>query len=196
MKKVLLSLFLGFGFMAACLAQDKLYLRNQEIIECEIIEVGLSNISYAPWKRDQPVYNISVSLVDSIIYNTGIGEYFHKKMQGTPNKSGSVDSSNKNINATYQEGFADGLSQPIKGNLEIQGCASGFCCGLVGIITPIAVSTNANSKVPYEKQLTNSPYNQGYSNGVKSSVRLKVWSGYVGGITALSALYFLLVLGL
>lgn len=178
--------------MAACLAQDKLYLTNQEIIECEILEVGSSSISYAPWKRDQPVYNISISLVDSIIYNTGRGEYFQKKIQSI-NKVGSTDSSNKNNNASYEEGLSDGLSQPISGNLELQGCASGFCCGIVGVITPIVVSSNASSKVPFEKKLNNSPYNQGYSNGVKSSVRRKVWTGYIGGIVASGALYFILI---
>ncbi len=177
MKKILVYLLWLVPVLAQ--AQDTLFLTNNEIISCEIFSSENANIEYTPWKKDNPVYLINRTMVDSIHYNTGEVEYISSQKQ-IPDTSNST-ATNQTVKKTYMEGYASGLTAPI-GPVGTSSFVGGFCCGVAGLVAPVVTISNAEDKVPIDKRLSGTDYDLGYTAGVKKQVRKKAWNNYLAGI--------------
>ena len=188
MKKILVSLVWLVPALAQ--AQDTLFLTNNEIISCEIFSSENVNIEYTPWKKDNPVYSINKTMVDSIHYNTGEVEYISSYKQ-IPDISKST-ATNQTVKKTYMEGYTSGLTAPI-GPVGTPSFVGGFCCGVAGVVAPVVTISNAEDKVPIEKRLSGADYDQGYTAGVKKQVRKKAWNNYAAGFGSLILAYVALV---
>ena len=191
MKKILTLCLLFLS--ASIYAQDTLFLSNEELIECEVISTDESEIEYTQWKKDNPVYNISVSLVDSIHYNTGEVEYFSNSTEPINASDDEDDSDTEGLN--YIDGYTEGLAADI-GPVGASSFAGGFCCGLagVGVVAPIVAISNAEDKVPIERRLSDRSYDRGYVAGVKKQVKRKAWSNFAAGIGTFAAAYVGIIL--
>ncbi|MEI8114883.1 MAG: hypothetical protein WCI54_14700 [Bacteroidia bacterium] len=95
LKQIFLSAILLFISLQIS-AQDLIYRKNGEIIKAKILNITDKSLSY---KLHEPaeniIYNINLSVVDSIIYENGEKETFFKKPV-------SVISGNNNENLNYR----------------------------------------------------------------------------------------------
>lgn len=80
MKRILLYLFFLSGFSQFCYSQDKIYLKDNSVIEAKVTEVAPDNIRYKRWDNQSgPDYVIKSSRVTMIIYSNGTHEVFNEE---------------------------------------------------------------------------------------------------------------------
>jgi hypothetical protein len=70
MKSYFLTSLALLFFSLTSLAQDKIYKTNQDVIECEIIEVGESEVKYH-MENNKVVFVISTRKIDKIVFENG-----------------------------------------------------------------------------------------------------------------------------
>jgi|GEM_PF-2386566 len=184
MKNILSILLISLSSIIQ--AQDTLFLTNSEIIECEVVSTDAKEVEYTPWKKDNPVYSINVTLIDSIYYNSGEPEYFMSK----PSKVAATTNTTKveDADGDYIKGYTDGLNSHVK-SVGATSFVGGFCCGVPGIVAPLINISNAEDRIPIEKRVSDKSYDKGYVEGVKKSVRKKAWTNYALGFASAVGVY-------
>jgi hypothetical protein len=83
MKTITIKSFTLFVLMLASiavLAQDKIYKKNNEVILCEITELGEDEVKYTMEETDDLIYVIDKDRIEKIVFEGGKEMVFSKKM--------------------------------------------------------------------------------------------------------------------
>lgn len=84
LKLTILTLALAF-FAGQSFAQDKLYKRNGDMMEVNVVEINTRTISYQKASNlDGPTYVINRDDVTKVVYENGTEEYFDRTRPGPP----------------------------------------------------------------------------------------------------------------
>ncbi|MBL7811953.1 MAG: hypothetical protein JNL57_06980 [Bacteroidetes bacterium] len=193
------SLFAGFILFSFLLqAQDTLVLRDNRREVCTVQKVRLTEIEYLPWgKGNTAPYAINKSLVQYIIYNTGTIDTLNPLTVEQANAS-SPDTSEKQAEVNYQQGFKEGYQHTQAGPVVAAGIASGCLTPYGGIAVPIILSLSKvkGTKIsdPAYTQSKSPAYKEGYLKGAGRKRRTAIWSGYGGTVGVIAGAIILLTL--
>lgn len=103
-----ISLFVLVFASVVAFAQDKIYKRNNEVIICEITELGEDEVKYTMEETDDLVYVIDKDRIEKIVFESGKEMVFHGKMNDPELYLGQ----NKNA-------FKVGMFSPMTGALSL-----------------------------------------------------------------------------
>lgn len=77
-KTLLLFLLLFIG--SSIIAQDKIYKKNEEVIECKVTEIGEDEVKYTSIETGDVIYVIDKDRIEKIVFGTGKELVFSHRM--------------------------------------------------------------------------------------------------------------------
>jgi len=194
------------AFLLICqigLAQDTLFLKNNEKSIVKVKEIGPSEISFLKFDYlDGPIYRVNKSDVSKIFFSNGLKEYFNMDSTKIAFQQEVKEEKKDYSKFTFQDGQYDAMRY-YKG-YKGAGTAS-FIAGifwLYGLPVPIATSlTKPRNAFYYAPDLklyqNNQQYASGFNKGAHRKKAGKAWANYgLGAVTTVGLAFGLLIIAL